>query len=425
MEQDFQKVMKELHSMLQSSLLAASDNEKAKSFVSLMLPGIAIDEADYGERTNSMQVRVDNIVNISPVYDPTSVRLSGIYGQILTNTEFKASKELTSNEKVKLKKANAYIKRHSKSYNSYQEKLFKLQISLSKAASELDRKKVKKQLLLLQNDWNANGKEEYEGQLKCVRELRISSPASYFSSLESNFQMDDEHLSLFTPEKWYLKNDNLAWQSINCSDWSEHGSTRSSSTHIDQVTDKIYQRKDIWAKIGGWFGVNQKQETSRETVNRIIEESNKNFNTSSFEIAFSVARVGLQRDWMDTGIFGINGTRMSGYAAGGISTGDLDSGKNTGIAPAYISDILVAKDIELTMDVSRDMASYLEESIRNSTKATVSCGPFSLNENSQINVLKGGQENEKGNVTIRLKNPSKQMIGVVASILPAYPKETY
>lgn len=420
------ELMEELYSKLQSSLIAVPAGAKPTSTVALQYPGILIPTDDQEATTMDVCGLMNEILTIDVVRNPTSRKLSSIYQRILNADLPHSSAPPDEEGERNCKEASAYINKNMKAYNEFQIKYAELsdkyQLKRSQRSREANLLSVK--LKSLMNEWQASGKEEFEHSQDILREYKKSSPATIFKIVQAKFDACGgadaiEQSIQFIPYKW-INEDGLTWTHIDLGQTSQHGSTTTAHSQMDQTITEITKRSGFFNTIVNWFKP-QKEESGTTRIISDEEKIGEHMDYSNMQISFDVAVVTVLRDWFDLSILDIQGVTLQGTSAGGISTGML-SPDNNGAMPAYISGFILAKNIVLKMDVDANTKQYLHSVVHKDTNNSYSCGPFRMDSKAKIQESKSDKasDNDKATVTIEA-GESKQIIGYINTVIPKYP----
>lgn len=430
MAKSFEQMMEELHTLLQKSLLASPQGGKPNSVVGLLFPGVGVDPAQYDGlegSENPMCLLVDEALRPGVVHTPMGSRLSAIYGQILKNTQVPQSGELSRAEQIKLNIANTYLAGNNKRYRSYQRDYEDAAAVLRLGAfpSRLEKQRAQIKVDDIMRDWKGHGKSEYEKYERQVRELLISSPAAYFESAAEQYDsFGSELAAAFYPSDWFREEDHLGWTHMDFDQSSGRSATATKTTHTDETLNRIYRQTGVWATICGWFGA--RREVSRpEHIKRVVEETDSSVSYESMSLHFEAAIVSVARPWLDLGPLGARGTKLASYRAGGVSTGEL-SQSNDGILPGYATGFVLARNMEMEAQVSKEMASYLHSVTNDNSTESVQCGPFKLDRTATVTVTENKDSKGSDLVTVHISaGPQKQIIGYVATVLPRFPDQDW
>lgn len=430
MAKSFEQMMEELHTLLQKSLVATPQGSKPTSVVGLMFPGMGIDPAQYdgmeGSK-NPMCLLVDEALRPGVVHAPVGSKLSTLYGQILKNTQVPQSRELAREEQTKLNIAKEYIKNHSKKYRTYKRDYDEATavLQLDYFTDRLTKQRAQNKVNDIMKDWKSDGKQEYETRERQMRELLISSPAAYFDSAAERYDsFGSELAATFYPSDWFREDGHLGWTQMDFGRSSALSATTTKTTHSDETINRIYHQTGVWATICGWFGV-RREESHPERIKKVVEETDSSVSYESMSLRFEAAQVSVSRPWLDLGPLTAGGTKLASYRAGGVSTGEL-SPDNTGALPGYVTGLILARNVEMEMQMSKEMASYLQSVTNSSSTESTQCGPFKLDRSATVTVTENKDSKGSDLLTVHISaGPQKQVIGYVATVLPRFPEQDW
>lgn len=415
--EDTQKMMQRLHTVLQNSMTAASADKKMDSLVVLQFPGLPVDASEFGEDgvPDSLRTMLDTGVNMQAVYQPAGSRLFSLFGQILYNTEVPSGKELSREEKTRLKIAETYLANNQREYQRYYNQYLEIQAAFQAAKNRGERTALQIRMKQINQEWDAHGKQKYNDYSNVVRELHTSSPAAYFRSVLDDYEMYMDADMNLTPSTWYLTQDKLSWTSMEfAADSSEHSASgRTESTN--KTIEAFYQSPDVWSTIAGWFGIRRGVTVTTE-MNEIVQKANDAFSSSGMRMTWKMMPVFVERPWLDLNVLAVKGAKMAGIAPGAFSSGEL-SVNNRGTFPGYITAFIVAKDIEMTMTVSSELSEALS---RNSS--SISCGMLAGGKGTSISVVESREDKKKDTADLTISSGlGKQIIGYIIRPFPRFP----
>lgn len=430
MAKSFEQMMEELHTLLQKALVATPQGGKPNSVVGLLFPGLGIDPAQYDGlegSENPMCLLVDEALRPGVVHAPMGSKLSAVYGQILKNTQVPQSRELAREERTRLNIAREYIKNHSQKYRTYKRNYDDATavLQLSSFPDRLAKQRAQNKVNDIMKDWKAEGKQEYETRERQVRELLISSPAAYFDSAAEQYDsFGSELAATFYPADWFREEGHLGWTQMDFDQSSARNATTTKTTHSDETVNRIYRQTGVWATICGWFGV-RREESHPEHTKKVVEETDSSVSYESMSLHFEAALVTVSRPWLDLGPLTAGGTKLASYRAGGVSTGEL-SPDNTGALPGYATGLVLARNVEMEMQMSKEIASYLQSVTNNNSTESVQCGPFKLDRSATVTVTENKDSKGSDLLTVHISaGPQKQVIGYVTTVLPRFPDQDW
>ena len=430
MAKSFEQMMEELHSLLQKSLVATPQGSVPTSIVGLLFPGTGVDPMQYEGMEgleNPMCALVDEALRPGVVHAPVGGRLSAIYGQILKNTQVPKGADLSREDRTRLNIDREYLSKHSDRYIEFQDKYNEAAavLRLGSFTDRLAKKRAENEVNSIMKAWKAAGKQEYEMRERRVRELLVTSPAAYFMTAAEQYESFGGELAAdFYPADWYRDDDHLGWVKMDFDQSSSRNVAKTTTTHSDEVINRVYRKTGAWATICGWFG-HKREESRPETIRTVAEETCSTVSYESMSLHFDAALVSISRPWLDFGMLSAKGTRLASYPAGGVSTGEL-SPDNTGILPGYATGFIVARNVEMDMQMSKEMADYLKKNTDDSSKTSVQCGPFKLDSTSTVKISENTNTTGSDLLNVHISaGPQKQIIGYVTTVTPRFPDQDW
>jgi hypothetical protein len=213
--------------------------------------------------------------------------------------------------------------------------------------------------------------------------------ASQFGGAGTTF-----HVSYATPSNFY--EDSVNKQRI------EVRSSESKSTHTTDA--KSYGggtsfQVGLWSVGASASGTDKKEHFDSET--------------EDISIGFDMSTVLINRPWMDTTLFKLDGWSVSGQKSDSISDGkSLDTSEK--MMPYVSTALIIAHDIKIKGDWSKEDRDKIESSL--STSASVGYGPFKVKGNYSQQHGKEFSSNMSADGTIRI--PAAQVIGVIMAKMP-------
>ena len=419
MANSIQQMMQDMHTLIQNAMIATPKGSKPQSIAALEFPGTPVVPEDYDDRglSEPLVSLLDTGAALDIVHSAKGTHLFALYGQILENAELPPGRELTSDEQIKLNKAQLYIKQNAKTYAKYNARLMEAKGKLARAKDSDERHTAQQTIREIEIEWDGHGRTDYEGYVKTIRRLQRSSPASYFIAAKQTY---DEYFAddcvRILPAVWYSTEDEqLSWMEMECAQNSQSSSTASRTTSTDKVLKEYYQKTDFWSKVKGWFGIKSTQEVST-SVQQTVEKTNREFSSCGLSMKWEMMRVSVQRPWLDLGVLAVDGLKLAGVSPGAYSSGQL-SWENRGLLPGYITGFIVARNISMDMHVSKDMADVLEDNSH-----SITCGPFHLGKNCTVEKVQNDSSESRDNIHLRIKvNGGAQMIGYIITPFPRFP----
>lgn len=152
------------------------------------------------------------------------------------------------------------------------------------------------------------------------------------------------------------------------------------------------------------------------------DESHSDSETNISGIQMDIAAVRIERAWLNETLFTLDGWKIPGQKKGHISDGTFmtEEGKkhNEGIMPLIPKYMLVARNVTLTGNFSKE----LRDQMNSETKAdtSIGVGPFKVKGHVESGKHEGNVEANCDQASITIATP--QIIGYISSIVKMSPK---
>lgn len=167
---------------------------------------------------------------------------------------------------------------------------------------------------------------------------------------------------------------------------------------------------------GGLWGVSAESEGK-------FTNTQHHMKADEIAIKCKIAKVSIVRPWFDETLFrsdnwftNLKGEDETLY----ISNGNLDSTNADKILPMYPVAFIVARDIEITANFTKEDQEIIEQSAKAGAK--VSYGPFSIGGSYEYGNKTEHFESQVSDGKLRV--PGMQIIGWVSRVMPASPKKS-
>lgn len=439
-------------------IVAAKDTitniEREVPYVSFTRPGIPLtkEALDFGFVTmdpnqNALAADFSEIVNSIPAQDgfwnPTGRKVYDEYNKIidqpmlpevtLSSSEEKqlerAKKFLfkeesyqdpitgemisTHVESLILERYKAYAANWEAAFIAYQSQLesYLLRRDTDPLAVEIWARNgpfLKQRVQRAYNLWESAGKNKVEEVQALIGNLERRGPNTlwsdrrerYRSHVRDDFQGGNYMLTKYFPQKF--------WDTQNGSSWMEF-SFRHDEVHKVDTSKKEKYGGGTGGSFGLWSWGGKMQRDHADTFNSA--------DTSNFSMKVELAKIPLRRTWMDAGVFSSRAWKFDPEMypeSEHLSNGEIPP---AGTMVAYPSSILVARNLELNIDMSSTQNSFSHEKITGSARG--GWGPFSVKGNYHKETSKQTHDfvsDHKG-----IKAAGMQIIGFVNQPLPKCP----
>jgi hypothetical protein len=441
-----------------TQLMTAPDNTGSgaspsggKSFLAFASPGVALlpDDLSFGDMSTKDQYNansafaqiVNNIPNSSGYWGLTGKKVWDIYQDAITNVALPTT-TLTQDQQDELNAAQSFLvqtvtktdpftkkqktvtgdtdayaayKQYQMAYlsalNTYNAML--IQANAPGASPDVVQNfarngAMQKQLVTsAYGDWTANGnKDDVEEAIGIISTLAGQGPQALYQSMQANFtadKMTDTLGQQFYPTYVYP------------SDPLDPDLAGSWLKYYFNLTDIATFQSDSTTNSGGSAGASWGLWHASASAQYGSGESHHSCDTTGLNVSAELLQVPLTRAWIRPEVFwsrGWNWSKQAGF--GPVSDGKTPPG---GLMPLYPTAIILAKNLNVTLDMSNQKNSSAWSSI--STQASFGWGPFSISGNysksdssSQSNFTKTGSG---------ISVPGPQIIAFVCEMIPKSP----
>jgi hypothetical protein len=434
-------------------IVAAPDNitkvPKDTPFVSFCRPGIPLTPQglDFGFVTmtrdqNALAADFADIANDIPsmagFYSPTARKVFDEYFKVI-NAPVLPIAELTEAEKKQLQEAKDFLfkdelrqdigtgkmvrvvvetlihERYKDYETQWQGAFDKYQTELENFLYKQDdtvaveiwsRKEpiLKDKVARAYKEWEAAGKAKVEEMTALIGNLERRGPNAlwaerrerYKSHTRSDNQGGNYQLTKYFPQKFW---DNGTWSTFTFTHNEVHQIDTSVKTSFGGGGGVGF---GLWS-----FGGNYQRDTT---------DTHNEADISNFSLSVEICRVPLRRTWMDAGVF----TNRSWKFDKSISEAEyLSDGENPprGSMVAFSTALIVARNLNIQIDISNEKNSYSLEKINASLRA--GWGPFSIKGNYSKETAKQTHDFVQTGSGIEAKG--MQIIGFVCQVLPKCP----
>lgn len=141
---------------------------------------------------------------------------------------------------------------------------------------------------------------------------------------------------------------------------------------------------------------------------------NSSTEKNSVEISAKICKVQIARPWFTESIFRLAKWTTDLCKAGGISNGKIDSSNKSGLIPMFPVAFVVAKDISIKADFSKEDQDIIEQSYK--AGASVGWGPFSIGGSYGYGSSESKFHSEFQNGEIKI--PGMQIIAWISRVIP-------
>lgn len=397
----------DLYQKLQAACMPNIGKKSEKSMVSLMYPGITIHKEDYvikgSEYTEEMYGLVDPILDIDIIYNETSKKLSSEYRDILeANGPKQGAGENLTPEEIEV---DNYLKQNVTEYGNFVEKYNKAKGNYENGHSRTD----KRAMDLILKQWKVWGKSEYEEKLELRQNM--GDVGKYRDILKALEVLEDCEYNgniyrcSFLPSQLVDENTDLSWVEVKLNKKTRSDSSSTRMEEMARVEKKFGLKKDTRNIFARLFAPRapQREEKGQTESKEMIEKISESCDVDSMEISFEVARVQVQRRWLDGSLF----LKL-------LSQKEEKDRERIG----FIEGIMVARNIHMRMEVSREAAEQLRSRKDTPNSGGMVCGPFSIDFKTNIYINENDMKSGEGRVSVEVKTgDSRQIIGFINTLL--------
>lgn len=419
-----EKIFANLYNLMIPSSLDV--NEPSTKFLSLMLPGITIDEnMDPSTYNGSLLLNqmVDRIPAISKNYVDSGKKVSLEYQKILgavTPDDDPNAEKLQQqyNDAQKLLFVNG---EYTSAYNTYLEKQKLYQDAQNAYLTECNKEHPDENRIQdLQNEaqtalknWIASGRAQIDQALETMTRYRAFTPSSIFSNAIFEYQLNKTASGMvtkFAPATWSTDLDALSWETVTVHE-------KETEDHIHKDVSSVSSSFGASFSAGLWGGSASGQ--YKKDLEKIQNESK----IEEFGMQFKVARVDILRDWFNGGLLDYPNVYIRDVPKNGICSGSL-TGSKSGSFPLLPTALIIAKEINVYNNFSQSELDFVNESSEWSAHAKVSYGPFSLSNDTKASKQTEDEKKAGFSAEGRIEIGSKpQIIGIISTVMsPAFPQ---
>lgn len=419
-----EKVFANLYNLMIPSSL--DENEPSSKLLSLMLPGITIDDSMDPSTYSGEQLLnqlVDRIPVVSKNYVDSGKKVSLEYQKILsavTPDDDPQAEEMQKqyDDAQALLFANG---EYTPAYNMYLEKQKLYQDAQNAYLTECNKDNPDKSCVQqLQNaaktainNWIAAGRAKIDQALEIMTRYRAFTPSSIFSNAILEYELnrsDTGMVTKFVPATWSTALDDLSWETVTVHE-------KETEDHVHKDVSSVNSSFSAGFSAGLWGGSASGQ--YKKDLEKVQNESK----VEEFGMQFKVARVDILRDWFNGGLLDYPNVYIRGVAKNGICSGSLSSDADCSF-PLLPTALIIAKEINVYNNFSEAEQNFINESKEWSAHAKVSYGSFSLGNDTKSSSLSEDEKKAGFSAAGKIEIGSKpQIIGIISTVMsPAFPQ---
>jgi hypothetical protein len=386
--------------------------------------------------TEAFSTWVDRITDVSLLrYRPTGNLASDAYGRLVQNANSNVG-EPTEEERNAYEKARQFLlggtnpytgekDDRSDAYNNYEDARLNYEDAIDDYVSrwtELDLNKIEGQKLWQRdsrrlqrridsgwNRWNMADKNFVEQQLDIMGTKMRTLITSAISDAERKYRQGnlsslhgggDFYPAYTFPHSWWEESAS-GWTQLNVKSTSDY-------SHIESHTKKA----SAGASFLGLFSFGGGGGWSKHTENEEHESQN-------IDISMKVATIDIVRPWLSTFWMLCRHWFERGQKRGDVSSGDVAKLRNDMLLPLIPMQVIVARDIVLVGDWSKETRELMEQKI--DAGLSLGYGPFRIGGKYEQSDTEETQTSQfEGNA---LRVQGMQIIGLVSTCPPISPPE--
>lgn len=232
----------------------------------------------------------------------------------------------------------------------------------------------------------------------------VAKEKEFFSSSAQTSDIGKEwHLCSAYPSNWYENDDMYTSIKIDGSSMKDQSSSKCLS-------------------VGGEASLNVGIFSGSASAEHKKEEAHSDSETNISGIQLDIAAVRIERSWLNETLFALDGWKIAGHGKGHISDGTFvtEEGKkhNEGIMPLIPKYMLIARNITLTGEFSKDIQDRMSKETTANT--SIGVGPFKAKGHVESNEKEENVEANCDKSSITIVTP--QVIGYISSIVKMSPK---
>lgn len=236
----------------------------------------------------------------------------------------------------------------------------------------------------------------------------VAREKEYFSSSAQTSDVGRNwHLCSAFPSNWYENDDMYTTITIDGNSTKNNTSSK-------------------YLAYGGETSLNAGIFSGSASAEHTQEESHTDNETNVTGIKMDIAAVRIERSWLNETLFALDGWKILGHSKGHISDGTFitttkENGikHNDGVMPLIPKYMLVARNITLTGDFSKE----LQDKMRQKTDAetSIGIGPFKIKGHVEHRTEDENIQTECDKSSITVSTP--QIIGYISSVVKLSPKD--
>lgn len=419
-----EKVFANLYNLLIPSSL--DEDEPSTKFLSLMLPGITLDDSMDPSTFSGEQLLnqlVDRIPTVSKNYVDSGKKVSLEYQKILSAVTPDDDPEAEQLQKqYNAAQALLFVNgKYTPAYYAYLEKQRAYQTAQNAYLTECNRdnpdksrvQELRNEVQIALQNWVASGRAKIDQALETMTKYRAFTPSSVFSNAIFEYQINQTAAGMvtrFAPAAWSTKPDSLSWETVTVHE-------KETEDHVHKDVSSVDSSFSASFSAGLWRGSASGQ--YKKDLEKVRNESK----VEEFGMQFKIARVDILREWFNGGLLDYPNVYIRGISKHGICSGSLSSGRDCSF-PLLPTALIIAKEINVYNNFSASETEYVKEASEWSAHAKVSYGPFSLGNDTSVSDVSEDEKKAGFTASGKIQIGTKpQIIGVISTVMsPAFPQ---
>lgn len=427
-KKDSGQLMEKIFANLYNLMIPSSldENEPSTKLLSLMLPGITIDDTMDPTTLNGEQLLnqlVDRIPTVSKNYVDSGKKVSLEYQKILsavTPDDDPRAKELQ--KQYDDAQALLFVDgEYTQAYRTYLEKQKLYQDAQNAYLTECNKdnpdkacvQELQNEAKTALNNWIAAGRAKIDQALEIMTRYRAFTPSSIFSSAIFEYELNQSATGMvtkFAPATWSTDLDSLSWETVTVHE-------KQTEDHVHKDVSSVTSSFSAGFSAGLWGG------SASGQYKKDLENVQNESKVEEFGMQFKVARVDILRDWFNGGLLDYPNVYIQDVPKSGICSGSLSSSADCSF-PLLPTALIIAKEINVYNNFSQSESEFVKSATEWSAHAKVSYGPFSLGNDTnyadQTEDEKKGEFSASGRIEIGSR---PQIIGIISTVMsPAFPQ---
>lgn len=427
-KKDSGQLMEKIFANLYNQMIPSSlnDDEPSTQFLSVMLPGITLDDkfdpSTYDGEKKLNQI-VDRIPKVSKNYVDSARKVSQEYEKILSavtpddsteaeemKAKYEAAQKLLFQDGANTEEYETYLKFQTDYLTA--QNLYLTECNKIPQNKDLVRELEQRAKTVLKN-WVASGKAKIDEALDVMTRYRAFTPASVFSEAIANYLINKTDIGMrtsFVPQTWATDPESLSWETVTVME----GATED---HVHKDVSSVSSSFSAGFSAGLWGG------SASGRYKKDLEKVQAESSVEKFGMRFEIARVDILRDWFNGGLLDYEKVFIPGVSENKICSGSLSTSSDCSF-PLLPTALILARNITVYNEFSQAEKDYVNQSSEWAAKASVSYGPFSLGNDTKVSDVSEDERNSGFSASAKIEIGKKpQILGIISTVMaPAFPR---